>query len=246
MVMHHAAQAAPTVDESELRTLAAAREAARRSHDDATAACAELEARRTSDPLSNERLLTAQDRAVAARDRLLAAEDRYRAARDRRRAAAYLKISYRDGLTGVLQRQAGLAELRREVDRAHRDHAALLIAFVDVDGLKAINDEQGHLAGDAILHAVGEALRHGLRSYDVIMRFGGDEFVCALPGVSSDEACGRMTDINDALRGGPGEASVSFGLAELRPDDTLLDVMRRADTDLYARRARVRGHAAHR
>jgi predicted signal transduction protein with EAL and GGDEF domain len=57
----------------------------------------------------------------------------------------------------------------------------LVVAFVDVDGLKRVNDTEGHLAGDALLIAVADSLRACLRSYDLVMRFGGDEFVCALP-----------------------------------------------------------------
>lgn len=236
-MIHPTADAVIVVDDAELVALAQVRDAAQRAHDVATAVCTALESRPTSDPVATERLLCAQDRVVAARDRFHAAEDRYLAAKDRRRATAYLKSSYRDELTGVLQRQAGQAELRHEVDRARRNRAALVIAFIDVDGLKQINDEQGHLAGDAVLQAVGEALRRGLRSYDVIMRFGGDEFVCGLPGATVDEVRRRMTDVNDALRQSHATASISVGLAELRPDDSLRDVVKRADTDLYARRA---------
>jgi diguanylate cyclase (GGDEF)-like protein len=225
------------IDERELGALERARDAARRAHDTATAACAELESRPISDPITTERLLSAQDRVIAARDRLHAAEDRYEAAKDRRRAAAYLESSYRDELTGVLQRQAGQAELHHELDRAHRSHGDLIIAFIDVDGLKKINDEHGHLAGDAVLQAVGEALKHGLRSYDVIMRFGGDEFVCGLPGATIDEVRRRMADLAKKLGHDHPGASISVGLAELRAEDTLRDVVRRADTDLYARRA---------
>lgn len=232
-----AAKAAVTVDDSELAGLQQARDAAQRAHDDASAACAELESRLTTDPVATDRLLSAQDRVVAARDRLHAAEDRYEAAKDRRRAAAYLERSYRDELTGVLQRQAGQSELHHEVDRARRNHGALVIAFIDVDGLKKINDEQGHLAGDAVLKAVGDALKTGLRSYDVIMRFGGDEFICGLPGATLDEVRRRLADVKQQLGIDHPGASISIGLAELRPEDTLRDVVRRADSDLYARRA---------
>lgn len=240
-MVQQAAEAALTLEPSEMSALAAVRDAAQRAHEEATAVCAELESRPTSDPIITERLLAAQDRVVAARDRLHAAEDRYEAAKDRRRAAAYLKSAYRDELTGVLQRQAGQIELRHEVDRAHRNHAALVVAFIDVDGLKRVNDEQGHLAGDAVLQAVGTALRRGLRSYDVIMRFGGDEFVCGLPGATVEEVGRRMVDVNERLRMLHPDASMSVGLAELRADDTLRDVIKRADHDLYARRGVTAG-----
>lgn len=234
-------------DDTELDALLTVLNAAQREHEVATAVCAVFEGRMSADlsadPVATERLLCAQDRVIAARDRYLAAEDRYEAAKDRRRAAAYLRESYRDELTGVLQRQAGQTELEHEVDRAKRNRAPLVIVFVDVDGLKQINDEQGHLAGDAVLRAAGTALRNGLRSYDVIMRFGGDEFVCGLPGASGDEVGPRMGDVQARLGELCQGASMSFGYAELRAEDTLRDVMQRADADLYARRARGRGQS---
>ena len=65
--------------------------------------------------------------------------------------------------------------MARELGRARRTGATLAVAFGDVDGLKRINDTQGHLAGDALLRLVGETLRANLRPYDVIVRYGGDE-----------------------------------------------------------------------
>src|SRR4051794_12494598 len=123
----------------------------------------------------------ALDRLLAARDRAVAAFDRTQAALDRHRAAEYLRRTYRDTLTGTLQREVGRDQLGREVDRAHRMKEPMAVAFVDVDQLKRINDERGHAAGDEALRAVGNALRTALRSYDIVMRYGGDEFVCALP-----------------------------------------------------------------
>jgi diguanylate cyclase (GGDEF)-like protein len=73
-----------------------------------------------------------------------------------------------------------MAELEREIARATRTRQPLVLAFVDVDHLKEINDVHGHAAGDQVLQAVAETLRTTLRGYDLIFRYGGDEFVCAL------------------------------------------------------------------
>src|SRR3954465_12811199 len=110
------------------------------------------------------------DRVFAERDRAAAALDRYEAALDRHRAAQYLKDAYRDRLTGVLQRDAGHDQLRHEFARARRRESPLVIAFIDVDRLKQTNDEHGHSVGDALLRAVGAALRAALRSYDIVVR----------------------------------------------------------------------------
>ena len=74
-----------------------------------------------------------------------------------------------------------------------------MLAFVDVDGLKEVNDSEGHLAGDALLQLVGETIRANVRPYDVIVRYGGDEFVCAMPNISAREARTRFEKIAAAL-----------------------------------------------
>jgi diguanylate cyclase (GGDEF)-like protein len=168
------------------------------------------------------------------------AQDRLDAAADRISAAAFLQQSRRDGLTGALQRDAGRAQLEQELARSRRDGRVLVLAFLDVDGLKAINDDRGHAAGDDALRAVGQALGQCLRSYDVVVRFGGDEFVCALPGLSVEQASGRFEDVTQVLdRLCPGtKVSVGLSVADLR--DTVESVLARADADLYAlRRSRL-------
>jgi diguanylate cyclase (GGDEF)-like protein len=179
---------------------------------------------------------------LSARDRAAAALDRFNAAVDRLQAAAYLEQTYRDDLTGALQRKAGLDQLRREVARANRAGTALVIAFVDVDRLKVVNDTSGHDSGDRLLAAVGEALRSGLRSYDVVMRYGGDEFVCALPQASLADAAHRLRDVQVRLAAAHRGASVSVGLAQLAAGESLERVLVRADQDLYRAKARAASH----
>ncbi|MFP5220335.1 MAG: GGDEF domain-containing protein [Actinomycetes bacterium] len=182
----------------------------------------------------------ALDRLLAARDRHDAARDRLDAATERLHAALLLQRSRRDGLTGALHRDAGLAQLQHELDRSQREGGTLVLAFLDVDGLKSINDTQGHLAGDDALRAVGQALGQCLRTYDVVVRFGGDEFVCALPGLTLHEATERFAQVVTSLdRLSPG-TRFSVGLSVALPDDTVERVLARADADLYAmRRARA-------
>ena len=131
------------------------------------------------------RAQAAIQREAAARDRERAAEDRRLAARDRAAAAGELALEGADYLTGALRRRVGLAAIQRELDRTSRTGERLVVAFVDVDGLKAINDRDGHAAGDdRCARWPGRSWQH-LRSYDVIVRFGGDEFVCSLSGQDS-------------------------------------------------------------
>ncbi len=177
------------------------------------------------------------DRAVASVDRAAAAIDRAAAAQDR--AAASL-----DELTGTYLRGPGHVELKREMARARRTREPLTLAFLDVDGLKVVNDSRGHDAGDRLLRDVAAALREQTREYDVIVRHGGDEFLCALPGMSLEEASARMDLIHRSSPLGPTGWSVSAGLALLHEDDTLESLISRADAALYSRRARTTAPAA--
>jgi diguanylate cyclase (GGDEF)-like protein len=165
-----------------------------------------------------------------------AEEDRRLAAEDRRQAARYLSASYRDDTTGALNRRPGREQMQLLVDRARRDSSALAFMFVDVDGLKQVNDSEGHDRGDALLAAVGSALRSSLRSYDLVVRYGGDEFVCAMPGVTAEAGVESLARVRVALDELVAGATVSAGCAELRSTDTLETVIRRADTDLYRSR----------
>jgi len=191
-----------------------------------------------------------RDRARAAADRAKAADDRVRAAADRQdaaheraealrhgtEAADDLKVAATDELTGVWTRRFGLEEASRELERAHRTGASLVLAFIDVDGLKLLNDSQGHLAGDTLLQLLGETLRANVRPYDVIVRYGGDEFICAMPNLSASDARARFERIAALLTAADAKHSVTFGLAEAEPADTLQELIARADADLLQAR----------
>jgi diguanylate cyclase (GGDEF)-like protein len=183
------------------------------------------------------------DRLMAARDRAEAALDRKQAALDRQRAAEYLRRTYRDGLTGALQREAGTDRLQREVDRTHRAGGLLTIAFLDIDGLKKVNDSAGHAAGDQVLRAVGTALAQRLRTYDLIVRWGGDEFVCAMPGSTPESAARRLADVRTVLAELEPRAAFTVGIAVQERGDTLQATIDRADRALYEQRRTVRGAA---
>jgi diguanylate cyclase (GGDEF)-like protein len=147
-------------------------------------------------------------------------------------------------LTGALRRGVGLAAVQRELERAHRTQDRLVVAFVDLDGLKAINDSSGHAAGDRLLERAAKLIMKHLRPYDVVVRVGGDEFVCSLNGIDVDAVRERFRLVSADLATGPDAGSISVGLDELTAGDSVDDVVNRADAALgtakRAPRARVR------
>ena len=152
-----------------------------------------------------------------------------------------------DELTGVLRRGTGMRLLQAEVDRVRRSGGRLVIAFADVDGLKRVNDTRGHQAGDHLLRLVAQTLRRRLRSYDLVMRYGGDEFVCVLNGAGAVEARSKLETCAAELRAKTGGDVLSIGLAELDADDpmdTAVSLVGRADAALYRGRARRSESAA--
>jgi diguanylate cyclase (GGDEF)-like protein len=186
---------------------------------------------------AQDRERAAEDRADAAADRNAATEERSESLRMRVESADLLKQASTDQLTGARTRFVGLDEVSRELDRTRGVlGAVLMFAFVDVDGLKRINDGKGHLAGDALLRLVGSTLIANLRPSDIIVRFGGDEFVCAMTDMTAPDARARFRKICTTLAGVDADYSVSFGLAQSNHEDTLDDVIARADADLLAGR----------
>jgi diguanylate cyclase (GGDEF)-like protein len=171
---------------------------------------------------SHQRELAAQDREEAAKDRRLAAKDREAASNE-------LAGEGIDSLTGVMRRGVGLAAIQREMDRSERGGVPLVLAFVDIVGLKAINDTRGHSAGDRMLQDVAGCITDDLRAYDLVTRIGGDEFVYTLSGQSVAQAGRRCEEMALRLEQRASGAQMTVGLAALRAGDLLGDLVDRAD-----------------
>lgn len=140
-----------------------------------------------------------------------------------------------DELTGVMRRAAGMAALEREIARARRQKTALTVAFLDVDGLKQANDSRGHKAGDELLKGMANALNGGLRGQDLVLRYGGDEFVCVLPDTVYDAGRAKLSWVQtDAAKAG---IRFSVGLAQLERADDVVSLLGRADRELYDAKA---------
>ncbi len=178
------------------------------------------------------RELAAQDRHAAAHDRAEAAEERHRARIDRRALARQLEFAAIDPLTGARARAAGLSELDHELERCVRTSGLLVVAYVDVVGLKTINDTEGHCAGDELLIRVVAVIKEHLRSYDLVIRLGGDEFLCAMSNMTLSSARQRFKPIAATLAAAPDAGAIRAGFAQLAPEQTSTELIARADSEM--------------
>jgi diguanylate cyclase (GGDEF)-like protein len=186
-----------------------------------------------ADQRTSSRGQAARDRDRAAAERQEAASGRAEADRDYAQTRANLRLAQLDQLTGAFGRGIGMLLLEQEINRAHHGNGQLVLAYIDVDGLKQVNDRLGHGAGDGLLRDVADAIQTHLRSYDTLVRVGGDEFVCALGDCTPVIARSRFQAIRATLQQTQPAASISVGLAALRPEDTLEQLTKRGDLALY-------------
>jgi diguanylate cyclase (GGDEF)-like protein len=104
-----------------------------------------------------------------------------------------------DPLTGILNRRGFTTVAQRELERAQRYGHPLALAFVDVRGLKVVNDTRGHQAGDALLKEVAALLRESSRSHDIVARIGGDELAVMLTEQGADGMAAVMRRVRSAI-----------------------------------------------
>jgi diguanylate cyclase (GGDEF)-like protein len=156
-----------------------------------------------------------------------------------------------DAKTGLMNAGAWRAEATVQLARAQRTGSPVALAMCDLDHFKAINDQHGHLAGDTVLAAAAATLRAGLRPYDLLGRFGGEEFTILLSGSSAAEAFAVADRLRASLAAQPISAgqsceplriTVSIGIAAtLDPASRdLTDLLASADAALYAAKAEGR------
>lgn len=154
------------------------------------------------------------------------------------------QLAHRDALVPLLNRRGFTRLLEKLIDRTNRygDGGAML--FLDIDGLKMVNDSFGHHAGDAALIHLAELLRGDVRTSDSVARFGGDEFAILLERADHDQAVETASRLADLIAGSEfrcdGQViplSAAIGIAMIEPGDCAQAVLIRADRAMYEDKA---------
>ncbi len=184
---------------------------------------------------------------VGVGQRMLELQDDLNGAKD-----ALAHEAMHDSLTGALNRRAILEGLAREISRARRQNSALSIGMCDIDHFKDVNDRYGHLIGDDVLRGCVEILRRDLRDYDLLGRYGGEEFLVVAPRStgSSDEPLYerlRKTVADTAIQTREGESfiTVSMGVAQFTGEESVDHLLASADAALYAAKREGRNRVSY-
>ncbi|MBF0627462.1 MAG: GGDEF domain-containing protein [Magnetococcales bacterium] len=170
------------------------------------------------------------------------------------RAMAYEDLydqARRDALTGLVNRRVFEERATMEMANANRHGQPLVLACLDLDHFKAINDRLGHGEGDAVLRTVSQTFARIVRDSDLLARIGGDEFAMILPNTPLDKAGLLMERLCKAVRAldihAPDSAplGVSVGLTQWQPHETLPSWWERADAALYRAKANGRSRVSY-
>ena len=173
---------------------------------------------------------------LAAASRILSLQDSLIQAREN-----LLDQATKDGLTGLWNRAALLELFQRELDRASRVKTPTGLLILDLDHFKAVNDTYGHLTGDLALKETANRLKRAVRSYDVVGRYGGEEFLIVFPDCNREQLCKIAENIRVAVASNPIAVgtveipiSISLGAISVGPEDrSARNMIAVADVALY-------------
>jgi len=152
------------------------------------------------------------------------------------------KLASYDVLTGLYNRREGMNILGREIEQNRHKNLPVSIIMMDIDYFKKINDIYGHGYGDEVLKTVSQVVKNNLRDQDIVFRYGGEEFVCCLPGASKEEAFCISRRIGESIsqtfinrdRDGDRHITASFGISMFPDDGSNVDkLVNRADDAMY-------------
>ncbi|WHH59961.1 GGDEF domain-containing protein [Petroclostridium sp. X23] len=148
----------------------------------------------------------------------------------------YKKFATTDSLTDTFSRVYFNQYIKQHFDELHASHATSVIVMIDVNKFKYINDTYGHLMGDTVLKKIADILKASVRDGDIVVRFGGDEFLLLLRNCSaevSQQIISRVSKQLNNINEYNFPIEVSYGVAELREKDNLIEVIKEADEKMY-------------
>ncbi|MGB1238617.1 MAG: GGDEF domain-containing protein [Pseudomonadales bacterium] len=148
-----------------------------------------------------------------------------------------VQAAYQDTLTGAFNRKKFDEFGASEIDRCSRFKHTFSLALLDIDHFKHVNDTYGHSVGDTVLQEIVELLKSSIRNTDLLVRWGGEEFVILCVESNKTESLHLMTRISERIQAHSfshvGHKTVSIGLTQLDADDSLDSLIKRADQALY-------------
>jgi diguanylate cyclase (GGDEF)-like protein len=164
-----------------------------------------------------------------------------------RRARLLAEMMTKDSLTGLLKHTEIKERLNHEYARARRNKSLLSVAMIDIDRFKLVNDTYGHQTGDIVISTLAHFLRRGLRTTDIVGRYGGEEYMVVLPDTSAENALRKLDQLRTEFetvkfRHNDKEFTCSFsgGVCESSLVSTIDDFVERADMALYQAKERGR------
>lgn len=153
------------------------------------------------------------------------------------------ELAQNDGLTKIYNRQHFEYLGNIEFSRSKRYNTPLTLVMIDIDAFKSINDTYGHFAGDYVLKEIASVLSKSIREFDILARFGGDEFVLLLPNTDYNAAKAFINRLEKTVKGSMIiydnhriNVSASFGVAQLKNEEKFEMVLKVADKHLYEKK----------
>ncbi|MGM9950227.1 MAG: sensor domain-containing diguanylate cyclase [Lysinibacillus sp.] len=160
-----------------------------------------------------------------------------------------IELSNTDKLTGIRNRRFFQEKLEEQISLHHQEGIPFSLLIIDIDHFKKVNDTYGHQVGDVVLVKLAGLLESGIRSGDVVARFGGEEFTVLLPGTGADMAKEIAEQLNRTVAQAAweetGSLTVSIGAATFSGKDTEASILVNADRALYASKRNGRNRTSH-
>lgn len=161
------------------------------------------------------------------------------------------KHAVTDSLTGMINHEHVFSELKKAMDQARTENYALCIVMADIDHFKSVNDNHGHLAGDGVLKEVAMRIKNSLRGFDIVGRYGGEEFLLVLHKANiatarmvAERIRSRIAATPIDLPGALLDITISMGVAMVKQDEDVNSLVERADKALYNAKENGRNQVA--